>query len=66
MEVTLHSNEPLAALLVLQPAATVWTESSATTGEYVLTAFGEGQQQAALKGEDSNLTGTKSSCSLIV
>jgi hypothetical protein len=57
MKVTLNVSEPLAVLLVLQPGAIEWTKANATAGVLILTAYGEGQQQAALKGEDSNVTG---------
>jgi hypothetical protein len=49
MTVTVQPNEPLSELMVLQPGATVWTTVAAAV-EVVLHAIGEGQQQAALKG----------------
>ena len=66
MEVTLRSNEPLAALLVLLPGASEWTKANTTVGELLLTGYGEGQQQAALKGEDSNTTGGWKSYSVVL
>jgi hypothetical protein len=50
MTVMVNASEPLSRLLVLQPGFAKWTKANATTSEFMLTAYGEGQQQAALKG----------------
>jgi hypothetical protein len=57
MTVMLNANEPVAGLLLLLPGASEWTKANTTVGELLLTAYGEGQQQAALKGGYSNTTG---------
>jgi len=66
MTVMLNANEPVAGLLLLLPGASEWTKANTTVGELLLTAYGEGQQQAALKGEDSNTTGGWKSYSVVL
>jgi hypothetical protein len=56
LTVVLDASEPVASFLVLQSHATEWTKKSATAGGLMLTADGEGQQQAALKGGNSTAT----------
>jgi hypothetical protein len=58
MMLSLNASEPLAGFLVLQPSTNEWAKVNATAGELMLTAYGEGLQQAAMKGESSNITGS--------